>query len=64
MSDVPETRNGPGWVIMTHPELKGSDGGPAYAEVTQEALDGPWAEKGWVKAEPTTRSTKSTKVSG
>lgn len=32
----------PGWVTMTHPDGSGEE-----AEVTQEAFDEVWAEKGW-----------------
>ncbi len=58
MADVPETRNGPGWVVMTHPDLKGPGGkGSAYAEVTEEAFKVAYEPKGWVKASAKTTAT-------
>ena len=43
MSDIPAPRNGPGWVVMRHPEIPGE-----YAEATEEAFNVVWEEKGWV----------------
>lgn len=58
MADVPETRNGPGWVVMTHPSLKDKDGAPVYAEVTAEALEQAYKPRGWVEAKSTKSAAK------
>lgn len=60
MADVPEPRNGPGWVVMTNPKVKDNDGEPAYSEVTREALEVAYKPLGWTEA----KATKSTPKAG
>ena len=43
MSDIPTPRNGPGWVVMHHPDIPGE-----YAEATEDAYHGVWEPKGWL----------------
>lgn len=62
MAEVPETRR-PGWIVMTHPDLKDKDGKPVYREVPEKAFNSAWSKKGWVKAE-SSRSARSTQKVG
>lgn len=49
MADV-QVENGPGWVVMYHPDCADANGDPVYTEVPQEAFDAMWEAKGWVLA--------------
>lgn len=50
MTDIPPAPVNQGWVVMFHPDLDDPDGNHVYAEVTREAFDLVWAEKGFVEA--------------
>lgn len=39
--DIPTVQNGPGWLVMSHPDIDG------YAETTEEAFAVVYEAKGW-----------------
>ena len=44
--EIPPVRNGSGWVVVSHPGIDG------FAEVTEQAYDLLYEDKGWVAYGP------------